>query len=250
MKKFFAFLLLLASTLVLANPIDDNCPHLTFGVAPAVQASQFVCHTQYAVAYSYKTHNPIYTTEFLDKSHTGSLPRTDDFKIDPAIPKQYQAKPSDYDKAVCGPGTDRCDRGHMTPAQDFSSCDKCVHESFYMSNMVPQNYKNNEVVWKGLEGKIRAYATSRPKGVYVVTGPAYKNPQQPSSTIGKTKVWVPDSLFKIVIDAATGASAAYLMPNAPQDDLTKFVSQLSTIEALTGIQFDKQLDKTATKPLF
>lgn len=233
-----------------ANPIDDKCPHLTFGTAPAVQADQFVCHKQYAVAFSYKTHNPIYTTEFLDKTHTGGLPRTNDFKVDPAIPAQHQATPRDYIGAICGPGHARCDKGHMTPDQDFSACAQCVHESFYMSNMVPQHYKNNEVIWKQLETKIRAYAAKRPKGVYVITGPAYHYPDKPTATIGKINIWVPDALFKIIIDAETADSVTYFMPNAPEQDLGKFIYSLGTVEAATGIEFDVHLDKSKAGPLF
>jgi len=236
-----------ASTLAIANPIDEQCPKLTYGHAPVTSAAdQYVCHEQYAVAYSYETRNPVYTTEFLDESHTGDLPRTNDFKVDPAIPAERQATPADYVGAVCdlSGGTDRCDKGHMTPDQDFSACAQCVHESFYMSNMVPQNLKNNEVVWKNMEVLIRKYAASRPKGVYVITGPAYRNPAQPTATIGKNKVWVPDALFKVVIDAETGESTTFFMPNAPQADLPKFVMSLSAVEDVTGITFDPGLNRT------
>ena len=238
----FLFLALLFCSTAFANGIDDTCPKLTYKHAPIVTADQFVCHQQYAVAFSYKTHNPIYTTEFLDKSHTSNLPRTNDFKVDPAIPKQYQTPPSDYIGAKCG--ADRCDKGHMTPDQDFSACAQCVHESFYMSNMVPQSSKNNEVIWKQMEVKIRAYASTRPKGVFVITGPVYKNLDKPTSTIGKTQGWVPDALFKVIIDAETGHVAVFYMPNAAQDNLSKFLSNIAAIELATGIEFDSSLDKT------
>ena len=247
MRRLFLILsLALASIPAFANPIDDECPHLTYGPAPVTPAAdQYVCHRQYAVAYSYKTRNPVYTTEFLDKSHTGKLPRTNDFKVDPAIPKERQATPADYVKAVCdlSGGKDRCDKGHMTPDQDFSACAQCVHESFYMSNMVPQNFKNNEVIWKNMEALIRKYAATRPKGLYVISGPAYRNPAQPSATIGKNKVWVPDALFKIVIDAETGEATTFFMPNAPEANLQQFVMMLSVVEGVTGIAFDPKLDR-------
>jgi DNA/RNA endonuclease G (NUC1) len=108
--------------------------------------------------------------------------------------------------------------------------------------MVPQNFKNNEVTWKGMEIKIRGYAANHPAGVYVITGPAYRsiNP----ATIGKNHVWVPDLLWKIMIDAQTGTSIAFLMPNEPTIDLSTFVVNIAMIEAATGIKFDVSLDKT------
>lgn len=247
MKILLSFLLLFATS-AFANPIDVSCPTLTYKSAPVINADQYICHKEYALAYSWASRNPIYTTEFLTKDHTGTLPRTNDFRVDPAIDPHYAASPKDYQHAGtgCGPISGKrmstCDQGHMTPDQDFSACAVCVHESFFMSNMVPQNFKNNEIIWKGMEMKIRDYAAKHPTGVYVITGPSYRsvNPH----TIGKDKVWVPDLLWKIMIDAETGKSIAFMMPNAPEPDLSKFVVSIGDIEAATGIKFEASLDKT------
>jgi len=238
MKKILALLLLISATSH-ANPIDISCPVLTYKSAPIVNADQYVCHTEYALAYSWTSRNPIYTTELLTKDHTGKLPRTNDFRVDPAIDPRHQATPKDYIKSTCNGG--RCDRGHMTPDQDFSACEVCVHESFFMDNMVPQNYKNNEVIWKEMEMMLRAYVVTHPAGIYVITGPVYKT--SAPATIGKDRVWVPDSLWKIAIDVSTGKSIAFMMPNEPESNLSQFVVSLSAIEAATGIKFDDSLDK-------
>lgn len=239
MKKLLTALFLLVSTVAIANPIDMSCPKLTYKSAPIINADQYVCHTQYALAYSWMSRNPIYTTEFLVQSHTGGLPRTNNFRVDPAIDPHHQATPNDYEKSMCNGG--RCDRGHMTPDQDFSACVICVSESFFMSNMVPQHFKNNEVIWKGMEMKIRGYVANHPAGVYVITGPAYRSVNP--ATIGKNHVWVPDMLWKIMIDATTGKSIAFMMPNEPVADLSQFVVSIDMVEASTGIKFDASLDK-------
>lgn len=240
MKKLLSLFMLLVATSAFANPIDDSCKQLTYKSAPIVKADQYICHKEYAVAYSWTSRNPIYTTEFLAANHTGKVKRSNDFRVDPAVDAAHRSSPKDYVHSTCNGG--RCDRGHMTPDQDFSACNVCVHESFFMSNMVPQNYKNNEVIWKQLETYIRDYTKSHPAGVYVITGPVYHTSDP--ATIGKDKVWVPDFLWKIMIDAQTGKSIAFLMPNAPEHDLSKFVVNLATIEAQTGIKFDASLDKT------
>ena len=247
MKILFAILMLVTAS-VFANPIDVTCPKLTYKAAPIINADQYICHAEYAIAYSWTSRNPIYTTEFLTKDHTGDLPRTNDFRVDPAVDKMHVSTPKDYLLAgdACGPISGKrkssCDQGHMTPDQDFSSCDICVHESFFMSNMVPQYYRNNEGIWKQMEIKIRGYAANHPAGVYVITGPSYKSVNP--TTIGKNKIWVPDLLWKIMIDAKTGKSIAFMMPNAlAEQNLSQFVVSISKIEAATGIKFEASLDK-------
>lgn len=221
-----------------ANPIDNRCPQLTYKHAPIIQADQFICHTEYAVALSYKTRNPMYTTEYLAVDHTGAVARSNDFKADPQVPAQYAATPKEYVNQMCH--GERCDKGHMTPDQDFSACETCVHESFYMSNMVPQNSRNNEIIWKHMEISIRNYVAAHGP-VYVITGPVYgNNPNHIGNGIA-----VPDQLFKIVIDVDSGASVSFLMPNAdePISDLPKFIVPLALIEGVTGVVFDESLDK-------
>jgi endonuclease G len=243
MKKLFVILALLVSSFAYANGIDDKCPALTYKSAPVVKADQYLCRTQYAVAYSYTTKNPIYTTELLTASHTGKLPRTNDFRKDPEIPAKFAATPGDYSNQK-GCAGDRCDRGHMTPDQDFSACAKCVSESFLMSNMVPQNFKNNEVIWKDMEEAIRKFVAGG-HDVYVISGPVYL--KTPSPTIGSNKIAVPDHLFKVVIDSKTGQSIAFYMENSPIDVslLSKQAVSLEAIEKVTGISFNASLDKKA-----
>jgi len=237
---FITLALVCLSPFALANGIDDNCKQLTYKTAPVVSADLYICHKEYAVAYSFKAKNPIYTTEFLTENHIGKAKRTNDFRVDPAVPKQYQAKPKDYVKAKCNDG--RCDRGHMTPDQDFSATHETTSESFFMSNMVPQNFKNNEVIWKAMEVMFRKYVKTHPAGIYIISGPVYKSAKP--ATIGADKVWVPDYLFKVAIDVKTGKSIAFYMPNNPESNLSQFVVSLSTIEKATGIKFDPSLDKT------
>jgi len=237
---FITLALVCLSPFALANGIDDNCKQLTYKTAPVVSADLYICHKEYAVAYSFKAKNPIYTTEFLTENHIGKAKRTNDFRVDPSVPKQYQAKPKDYVKSICNGG--RCDKGHMTPDQDFSATHETTSESFFMSNMVPQNFKNNEVIWKAMEVMFRKYVKTHPAGIYIISGPVYKSAKP--ATIGADKVWVPDYLFKVAIDVKTGKSIAFYMPNNPESNLSQFVVSLSTIEKATGIKFDPSLDKT------
>lgn len=220
-----------------ANPIDDHCGQLTYKLAPeTTKADAYRCYHEYAVAFNFATKQPVYTTEFLVASHTGKLPRTNDFRVDPSIPVQYQISPKEYvDNTACS-GGERCDKGHMTPDQDFSACEVCVHESFYMTNMVPQSADNNEHIWKAMEMKFRKMAAVTP--IYVITGPIFSSEARVT-----TGFLVPDKLFKIAVEAATGECTTYLMPNTklPVEDLEKYRSTLSAVSAATGIKFNSSM---------
>ncbi|BCG50259.1 DNA/RNA non-specific endonuclease [Ralstonia phage RP13] len=241
MKYLFSFLVVFFLSFgVHANPIDDSCPQFTYDSAPIAEADQYLCRSEYAVAYSYKHKNPVYTTEHYLASHTGNLPRSNDFRADSDIPVEYQSTLKDYLHSQCNGG--RCDRGHMTPDQNFSADQKAVSESFLMSNMVPQNYQNNEIIWKKLETQFRHYALNKPQGIYIITGPAYST-ENPKS-IGNG-VSVPDMLFKVAIDPELKKSIAFYMPNVNLDSKTlrNYVVNLDTIEKATGIKFAESLDK-------
>lgn len=242
-KKILGYALLLIPLLSNANGIDDKCPSLTYKLAPVVDADQYLCNQEYAVAIDWGAKNPIYSTEYLSKDHIGKLPRTNDFRPDTRIPDQFESKPQDYLKSFCNGG--RCDRGHITPDQDFSSCEMCVHESFLMSNMIPQNFNNNEVIWKKMEMYLRIYVKTHDP-IYIITGPIY-NSDKPTATIGVDHVWVPDLIFKIAIDSKTGKSISFMMPNTKlnAEDLPKYITNILTIEGKTGIKFDSSLDKTS-----
>lgn len=121
------------SFVAIANGIDDNCSIHTYNAAPVVEADKFICHTGYAVAYSYKTKTAIYTTSFLGGSF-GEFDRSNNFKPDPNISVEYSAANEDYLNSICNNA--RCDRGHLVSFEDVSSCEKCVGESFYLSNIV------------------------------------------------------------------------------------------------------------------
>ncbi|XP_074900934.1 nuclease EXOG, mitochondrial isoform X2 [Buteo buteo] len=61
-------------------------------------------------------------------------------------------------------------RGHMAPAGDNKFSTRAMAETFYLSNIVPQNYENNAGFWNRMEMYCREL-TERFEDVWVVSGP-------------------------------------------------------------------------------
>ena len=236
MKKLF--LVLLASFLsfqVLANPIDDNCPgHVIHGapVSKIESNNQYICHLNYAVHYRYDTKTAEYVVEHLDKADiTGPAKRKDDFRPDPLVEDTKEAQLDDY-KGV------PYDRGHLVPAADNRADDKQMSESFFLTNMVPQDPGHNRGIWRILEVGVRNTAVNN--DIYVVSGTIY-HPGYP--TIGKNKVGIPSELWKVIYNASTGESIGFLFPNTKLStkDLPKYAVSVSDIEKATGLTFFPEL---------
>ena len=231
------FLLLMTWTSFPAhgNPIDDRCPDFVVWGAPVLKAegnNQYVCHTGYALNYNNRTRVAHYVVEHIKKSNlSGPAVRGNDFREDPVVPVQYRATLADYTASGY-------DRGHMAPAADFTWSAQVMSESFYLSNMMPQNPGNNRGIWKYLEEQTRAIAMKY-GDVYVITGTVYDKTVVP--TIGN--VSVPNQIYKIVIDAKTGRTLAYMFPNIKLEvsDIDKYAVTVADIEQLTGIDFSPRI---------
>ena len=167
--KNFLLLILLTPLIALANPIDDRCPDFVVWGAPVIKAegnNQYVCHTGYALNYNNRTRVSYYVVEHVKKSNlVGTAARGNDFREDPAITAQFRSTLQDY----AGSGYDR---GHMAPAADFTWSAQVMSESFFLSNMMPQNPGNNRGIWKYLEEQTRAIAQKQ-GDVFVITGTVY-----------------------------------------------------------------------------
>ena len=157
-----------------------------------------------------------------------TLERKDDFREDPRV-KTGSASLADYK----GSGYDR---GHLAPAADFSYDEFALSQSFYMSNMSPQDPSFNRGVWKKLEEQVRDWAAAN-HSVYVVTGPVLN---KRFKTIGKNEVSVPEYYYKIVLDIEKPEvkAIAFLMKNEQSTAaLSSFVVTIDDIEKLTRLDF-------------
>ena len=231
MRQYLFVLLALLSFGVLANPIDDSCPEHTIHGAPVsaiTENNQYICHLNYAVHYRYDTKTAEFVVEHLDKADiTGPAVRKDDFRPDPLVDDSKEATLADY-KGV------PFDRGHLVPAADNRANDKQMSESFFLTNMVPQDPGHNRGIWKQLEVGVRNTAVNA--DLYVISGTTYSTGYK---TIGAGKVGIPTQLWKVIYNAKTGDSIAFIFPNEklPVKDLPKYATTVKSVEMATGIDF-------------
>ena len=157
--------------------------------------------------------------------------RTDKFLPDPDLPEHEAVTTDDYKGAGM-------DRGHMCPAGDNRWHWKAMQESFYTTNICPQNHNLNRGDWKELEESCRRWAQEEGK-IYIVCGPILYD--QRHRTIGKKhKITVPEAFFKVVLCADSNPPKAigFIYKNASGNHpLDSYVNTVDEVERITGIDF-------------
>lgn len=141
-----------------------------------------VVHKNYISGIDHKTKLSRWVAYKIDKENIGKRPNIS-FKSDPLLPKNIRLHPSAYNGMYAQYGTDR---GHLAPAITISK--NYGHESFYLSNILPQHSELNRKIWKNIEQRNRTIATQKDISLYVLTGAinTYRNGKlQPSNQFWK-----------------------------------------------------------------
>ena len=130
------------------------------------------------------------------------------------------------------------DRGHMVPAGDMKWDEQAMNETFYLTNICPQDNDLNAGMWNDIELKVREWAR-RDKSLIVITGPIIdnKNPE----TIGKDMdIAVPDAFFKVILSNKTKPmkAIAFICPNrACGGSISSYAVSIDEVERRTGMNF-------------
>lgn len=193
--------------------------------------------TAFTISYNNDYKTPNWVAWELTRAETeGTEGRKNKFEPDPDLP-ELRAEHSDYTHSGY-------DRGHMAPAADMKWNKKAMEESFYMSNICPQNRKLNRDDWGDLEEKCRNWAEKYGKA-YIVCGPIYdsKSPKR----IGKHKIAVPERFFKAILiyEGKTPIAMGFLFENkAHHQNLKNYLVSIDKIEEETGLDFFSKLPDT------
>ena len=193
--------------------------------------------TAFTISYNNDYKTPNWVAWELTRAETeGTEGRKNKFEPDPDLPEP-RAEHSDYTHSGY-------DRGHMAPAADMKWNKKAMEESFYMSNICPQNRKLNRDDWGDLEEKCRNWAEKYGKA-YIVCGPIYdsKSPKR----IGKHKIAVPERFFKAILiyEGKTPIAMGFLFENKTHhQNLKNYLVSVDKIEEETGLDFFSKLPDT------
>lgn len=138
------------------------------------------------------------------------------------------------------------DKGHLCPAGDRKSSFDAYNETFFTSNISPQEHEFNSGVWNRLEEKVRYWAV-KSDGLYVVTGGILSDNLK---TIGKEDVSVPNYFYKVLLSKDGSKIIGFLVPHKNSNKaLYEFVVSVDEIEKMTGIDFYPNLDDTIENQL-
>ena len=205
-----------------------------------IAGEEIIKHTGYTLSYNEENELPSYVAYELTKDEVlGPVERNDSFREDPYV-RTGSATLEDYR----GSGYDR---GHMAPAADFKWSEKAMEDTFYMSNMAPQDPSFNRGIWADLEAVVRNMAYDEGT-IYVVTGPVLTD--GPYKTIGENKVSVPKNFYKVVLkyDGDNSKAIGFVLENENSDrDIESFALSVDEVEKITGIDFFPLLEDTIEK---
>jgi len=126
------------------------------------------------------------------------------------------------------------DKGHMAPRADMKWSAQSLEESYYFTNICPQNHSMNSGAWRKIEELTRRLARHY-GSVYVVCGPVMGEGRY--GTIGKAHVQVPDAFYKaLAVSTADGyQTVAFLMENNRQDGSPRsYAVTVDSVETVVG----------------
>ncbi|MFT4830855.1 MAG: endonuclease G [Psychroserpens sp.] len=203
---------------------------------PSSTTGVVIDHSYYSLAYNERYEQAEWVAYELNKEYLTYDDRERPYFIeDPLV----RTKSADW-KNYKGSGFDR---GHLCPAGDMRFSEMAYNQTFYTSNISPQENAFNAGVWNRLEQKAR-YWTKTYGSVFVVTGGVLEKGLQ---EIGHEDVAVPKYFYKIIAkgDAENLEILAFLIPHEESKlPLEKFVVPVDSLEMLTGIDFFSKLPDT------
>jgi len=172
---------------------------------------------------------------------SGSCGRSDEWGLDPRVPRKYQP-------VIYSPFSKNGVRGHQIPSADRQIKTYNV-ETFYGTNMTPQDYDLNGGVWAQLEQYVRNRGDVLDT-LYVVTGCTVKGSTLIAYDNDGKKVTVPTGYFKallaykknksIGITGRTGGYTGIGFYFENRDYSGSYMNEactLSELESITGLDF-------------
>ncbi|TMM59488.1 DNA/RNA non-specific endonuclease [Maribacter algarum] len=210
-------------------------------VLPTSTTGAIVNHDYYSLSYNEPFEQAEWVAYPLEKKHLTYDDRKRPYFIeDPKV----KTKSADW-RNYKGSGYDR---GHLCPAGDRRFSEYAYNETFYTSNISPQNREFNAGVWNQLEIKTRQWVKKNGTH-FIITGGVLESGLD---EIGEEGVDVPRYYYKIIAKGSSKdlKAIAFLMQNRPSNkSIKQFVVSIDEIEKRTGIDFFSELPDEAEDKL-
>ena len=204
-----------------ASPVDDSVALPTFR-----QGEDIVRHTGYTASYNHTTLCPDWVAWVLTADEAnGQCNGQYSFSWDPTVARP-KASREDYSNSGW-------DKGHMAPRTDMKWSEQALEESYYFTNICPQEHEMNSQAWRKIEELTRRLAR-RYGSVAVVCGPLYDGEER---HIGPNCVQVPDRFFKALAVNTGGAwkTVGFIVANNRQTGAPQsYAVTVDSVEAAIG----------------
>jgi endonuclease G len=208
-----------------------------------IKGSISITRPCYSLEYDCRTKNASCVYEFLTSENIyGKANRKGiQFKEDPLIPTIFCSNLEDFLKSGF-------DRGHLAPCANHKNSPEEMQDTFFLSNISPQNPQFNRGYWSKLEKHVRDLIMYY-QSVEVFTGSLYLSEEDSDGkkwvkyqVIGENNVAVPTHFFKVLfVQSSTKVEPiAYIVPNEPIDSntpLEQFETTVRKVEKCAGILF-------------
>lgn len=220
---------------------NDDSVDKSFDYYPTSTSNQIIKHDNYTLSYKEEYEQAEWVAYELKKGRYSNQDYQRPFFIEDPMVKTGSADWRNYKNSGY-------DKGHLCAAGDMKFSKAAFEETFFTSNISPQDREFNSGIWNRLEQKTRYWA-NKYDGIYVVTGGVLKDNLE---TIGKEDVAVPDYFYKVLLNKNNGdyKMIAFLMPNEDSEKgLYEFVVSVDEVEKLTGINFFPKLEDSIENQL-
>jgi len=230
---FWLFENFYTSAIDLESASKETSSNFPMELLPNSTTGAVIQHSYYSLSYHEKHEQAEWVAYVLERDQlTYDDRQRPDFMEDPKV-ASFSADERNYRRSGY-------DRGHLCPAGDRRFSDLAYYETFYTSNISPQDNAFNAGIWNTLEQKVR-YWCKIYGVVYVITGGVLEDDLL---TIGDEEVSVPHYFYKIIVrkEGDTLQMIGFLFEN--KESGTSLKMHLVTIDELerkTGINFFEKL---------
>jgi endonuclease G, mitochondrial len=210
---------------------------------PESSCGEIIDYSYYSVSFCEDYKISEWSIHLLTKERllADRVPRTNNFRKDPNL--------NGRDASIENYKYSGYDRGHLVPAGDMAFSQVAIRESFFMTNIVPQNPAFNRGALNALESKFREWSLTF-DSIIVITGcinnigAEIHSPMiSHSAYIGADSVFVPYFQYKVFIDIQNKRSIAFLLPNEKsikkplEEILHNNTISIDYLESITGLDF-------------